>query len=171
MISKQLTIGQIAKETGLTAKAVRLYEQQGIIDKPKRTQAGYRIYQADDVALLNFVRQAKLLGLQLDEIKRIVDLHRRGSKPCQTVLSLLSKRIDEIDIKVADLKSLRRKLSSVCERAKEQQKRGDGSPLLKPDGKPVLAEDYLDIAPILRSTSQTSIAPSTVLAFSTLPSA
>lgn len=125
MNSGQLTIGQIAKETGLTVKAIRLYERRGIIDEPKRTLAGYRTYQQEDIPLLNFVRQAKLLGLQLNEVKQIVDLHRSGSRPCQTVLSLLSKRITEIDNKVAELKSLRRTLSSACERAEEQQKRGE----------------------------------------------
>lgn len=125
MNAKPLTIGQIAKETGLTAKAVRLYEKQGIIDEPKRTPAGYRTYQLEDIPLLNFVRQAKLLGLQLDEIKQIVDLHRSGSRPCQTVLGLLSSRIVEIDNKTAELKSLRRALDTVCERAKERQKRGE----------------------------------------------
>lgn len=120
----QLTIGRIAKITDLTPKAIRLYEQHGIIDEAKRTQAGYRTYDADDVALLNFVRKAKLLGLRLDEIKQIVDLNRSGTKPCQTVLGLLSKRVEQIDNQVAELKSLRRTLSSVCEQAKQQQKRG-----------------------------------------------
>ena len=123
-MSSQLTIGQVAKQTGLTPKAVRLYEQEGIIGELKRTEAGYRIYQPEDVALLIFVRQARLLGLQLDEIKRIVGLHRSGSRPCQTVLGLLSKRIVEIDDKIAELRSLRKTLSSVCNHAEEQQQKG-----------------------------------------------
>ena len=124
MSSKQITIGQIAKETGLTAKAVRLYEKQGIIDEPKRTPACYRIYKKEDISLLNFVKQARLLDLHLGEVKQIIDLQRRGSRPCQTVLSLLSDRITEIDNKIIELKSLRCTLASACELAEEQQKRG-----------------------------------------------
>lgn len=119
-----LTIGQVAKLSGLTPKAVRLYEQTGLIGKPQRTEAGYRIYQQEDVALLSFIRQARLLGLQLVEIKQIVSLHRSGSRPCQTVLGLLSKRIIEIDNQITELQTLRKTLATVCERAEVNQQKG-----------------------------------------------
>jgi MerR family copper efflux transcriptional regulator len=70
-----LTIGEVAKQTGLSPKAIRLYEADGLIPPPERTQAGYRTYDQHDVALLRFIGQARALDLRLEEIKEILDLH------------------------------------------------------------------------------------------------
>lgn len=69
-----MTVGQAATASGLSPKAVRLYEKRGLIGPVERTDSGYRTYSADDVALLTFIRRAKSLGLRLDEIRQIIDL-------------------------------------------------------------------------------------------------
>lgn len=122
---KTLTIGQAAEHSRLTPKAIRLYETRGLIPKPDRTQSGYRTYTADDIAILNFIRQARAVGLKLAEIKRILDLQQAGAQPCDTVLTLVEGRIQEIDEKMANLRALRATLTRVRNSARESQKRGD----------------------------------------------
>ena len=63
-----VTIGEAAARTGLTAKAIRLYERRGLLGAPERNHSGYRTYGANDLAVLSFIRQARNLGLRLDEI-------------------------------------------------------------------------------------------------------
>src|SRR5439155_7539508 len=67
-----LLIGEVAKRSGASRKALRLYEEAGILPAPRRTQSGYRVYSSEALDLLAFVRQAQRLGVTLDEIKEIV---------------------------------------------------------------------------------------------------
>lgn len=120
-----LTVGRIAARTGLSPKAVRLYEANGLIDAPERTDAGYRTYTADTIPVLGFIRQAQALGLSLKEIKDILDLQRRGEQPCTLVTGLLDKHLADIDRRIADLESLRTTLQHARAQADQAVGRGD----------------------------------------------
>lgn len=123
-MSATMTIGQAAAASGLSPKAIRLYETRGLIDPAKRTESGYRTYRPDDVALLNFIRRAKSLGLRLDEIRQIIDLQRGGRQPCTTVLGLVDGRIAEIDDTIAELQALRTALAAVRRDAEKAMREG-----------------------------------------------
>jgi DNA-binding transcriptional MerR regulator len=103
-----VTVGRAAALTGLTPKAVRLYERKGLLPEAERTESGYRLFTADDLDVLHFIRRAKALGLTLDEIKDVLDLQRGGEQPCKRVTAMLDAHITEIDRKIADLRRLRR---------------------------------------------------------------
>ena len=60
-----MTIGEVATRSGVSRKALRLYEARGIVSKPRRTRSGYRVYEADVLGVLHFVTQARRLGLTL----------------------------------------------------------------------------------------------------------
>lgn len=121
----RVTIGEAAERTGLTAKAIRLYEQHGLIAPTERTAAGYRMYGPRDLEILRFIRQAKTLGLRLDEIGRILDLQRAGAQPCATVVRLLDERIGDIDRTMAELAALRQTLVNARRGAKQASREGD----------------------------------------------
>lgn len=119
-----LTIGEAAERTELTAKAIRLYERKGLLPPPRRSDAGYRLYSHDDLAVLAFIRRARTLNLSLDEIAGILDLQRGGEQPCARVLAILDTRIADIDRTVADLTQLRQSLDSARRAARAGQHRG-----------------------------------------------
>ena len=110
MVKAMVTAGQAAARTGLTRKALRVYEAKGLLDPPERTSAGYRLYTAADLAVLTFIRQARTLGLHLDDIAEILTIHRRGSSPCDAVRELIDTHVAEITVAIADLRALRRTL-------------------------------------------------------------
>ncbi len=68
-----LTIGRLAKLTGVLAKTIRYYEDVGILPPPARTDARYRCYSEVDVRRLQLVRRAKLLDIPLSEICELVE--------------------------------------------------------------------------------------------------
>lgn len=121
----EMTVKVAARAAGVSPKAVRLWESKGLLPPAKRTEAGYRLFNEDDVAVLRFIRQAKTLDLSLAEIKEIVDLQRHGTTPCGRVTELLDAHITELDRTLADLQTLRRCLASVRKAARESQRRGD----------------------------------------------
>jgi DNA-binding transcriptional MerR regulator len=119
-----ITIGQAAKRSGLSPKAIRLYENKGLLEAVDRTASGYRNYTNEDVAALSFIRQAKSLDLRLDEIRDVIDLQRGGAQPCQTVLTLLDRHIADVDRTIADLRALRTSLARARSSAKASSQNG-----------------------------------------------
>lgn len=110
MEAPTLTAGRAAQRAGITRKALRLYQDKGLINKPARNPAGYQLYTEHDVQALIFIRQARTLGLHLDDIATILDIRRTGTAPCPTVHTLIADRIVEIDTTIAELRALRRTL-------------------------------------------------------------
>lgn len=100
------TIGQAATAAGVTPRAVRLYESNGLLPAADRLDSGYRVFGDRHVELLVFIRQARSLGLSLDAIAEIVDLAEREA-PCERTAALLDDRLAEIDQAIADLRQLR----------------------------------------------------------------
>ncbi len=120
-----MTIGQAARRTGLSPKAIRIYEAKGLLEAADRTPSGYRTYTEDDLAVLRFIRQAKSLDLRLDEIRDVIDLQRGGAQPCQTVLGLLDRHIADIDRTLTGLRALRRSLVSARSIAMTSSQNGE----------------------------------------------
>lgn len=121
----EMTVGAAAEAAGVSAKAVRLWESKGLLPPAERTEAGYRLFTDEDVAVLRFIRQAKALGLSLIEIKDILDLQRHGATPCDRVSDLLDTHIAEIDRTLADLRELRRTLTNARRAARDSRRRGE----------------------------------------------
>lgn len=77
---KMLQIGEIARLTGFPAKTLRYYEERGLVQPAARTEDGYRLYGTEEVAPLEFVKRAKLLGLSLDGITGLVGPAAEGGR-------------------------------------------------------------------------------------------
>ncbi len=73
-----LLIGELARRTGASAKALRLYESLGLIPAPRR-RGSYRVYEPAHEEAVRFVRQAQAVGFRLQELQRL--LFERGPRP------------------------------------------------------------------------------------------
>ena len=106
---ERLRVGELAARSGVSRKALRLYESRGILPAPRRSVVGYREYAPDTLALLGFISRARRLGLTLAEIGHITALRRAGSPPCAHVRQLLEQKVSHLE---GVLRELRRTLSS-----------------------------------------------------------
>ena len=68
-------IGETAKKTGLSIKAIRFYEKIGLIREPERV-GRYRVYQQTDIELLILIKEAKELGVTLSQLKSVIEFNR-----------------------------------------------------------------------------------------------
>jgi MerR family transcriptional regulator, repressor of the yfmOP operon len=73
-----LQIGEVAAQLGLTQRALRYYEERGLIPPPSRMSGGFRLYTPDEVARIERIIQLKnVLGFSLEAIKRIFDVEEQ----------------------------------------------------------------------------------------------
>ena len=112
-----MRIGDRAHRSGVTAKTIRYYEDIGLVEPPARTPSGYRDYEPAALDRLAFIRAAQAIGLTLGEIRSIIALRDDGQAPCGHVLDLLRQRAEELDRRIAELRSLRGELRHLVDRA------------------------------------------------------
>jgi DNA-binding transcriptional MerR regulator len=113
-----MKIGDVAKQAGMTVEAVRFYERQGLLLKPPRTPAGYRVYAAADLRRLQIVRQAQRLGFSLQEIIRILRLRERGHCPCDEVIGTLEHHLHETEDQLQRLQDFRDEIAGTLKQWK-----------------------------------------------------
>ena len=112
-----MRIGELAEQAGISAKAIRYYEQIGILPAPARTTSGYRAYDATVLGRLGFVRAAQALGLTLGEIRQIIAFRDDGAAPCAHVTALLQRRAAELERRITELRQLQGEINRLAERA------------------------------------------------------
>ena len=115
-----MRIGQLSKQTGCKPETIRFYEQQRVLQPPRRTRSGYRDYDQDHLDELLFVRQCRTLGLPLEETRELLQLRRNPELGCDEANRLLDRRIVQVREQIALLKRLTRLLQglrSKCGRA------------------------------------------------------
>ena len=122
-----LLIGEVASRSGVSRKALRLYERAGILPASRRTTAGYRVYGPEALSTLAFVAQARRLGFHLDEIKEVVQIRRSGRCPCPHVLDLVRQKVEELDRTLADLTDVRRGLKGLLRSSSRSARRGEAA--------------------------------------------
>src|SRR5690606_13040928 len=71
--NRTLRIGELARRTGLTVRALHHYDAVGLLVPSARTAAGHRRYTAADVARLQQIASLRALGLPLDAIREALD--------------------------------------------------------------------------------------------------
>ncbi len=103
-------IGEVAARSGVSRKALRLYERAGILAPSSRTASGYRVYGDDVLGVLRFLTGARRLGFSLAEIKDIIALKQTGQAPCPHVRTLLQARVTDLERTMAELSALRSRL-------------------------------------------------------------
>jgi DNA-binding transcriptional MerR regulator len=106
-------IGSVAKESGVPIKTIRYYEELGLITASGRTEGGFRLFNSDVLARLNFIKRAQNLGLSLLEIKEFLDVHDEGNLPCEHIKSKLQDKVIAIDNQIQQLLILRQELSGL----------------------------------------------------------
>ncbi len=116
----RLTIGEIAARAGITPDALRYYERVGVVARPGRTAGGFRVYSAEVIERLRFIKQGQLHGLTLAEIRELLSLSdRHGAGQCRQVQRLLKRKLAELESRVMQLQEFRVTLEgylSQCER-------------------------------------------------------
>jgi DNA-binding transcriptional MerR regulator len=117
-----LKIGEVASLTGTGIETLRFYERQGLLGNPQRTPSGYRMYDAEVLERLEFIKRAQVLGFTLAEIARIIAEKHAGQSPCAEVRGIVRRRLGELDARIKQMQRYRKELASAL---KEWEAAGD----------------------------------------------
>lgn len=106
-------ITQTAKRAGVNAQTLRYYERRGLLPKPARRDSGYRDYAPEAVRIVRFIKRAQDLGFSLDEIEQLVKLRGVRRAERHRVRAIAERKIEDIDQKIAHLRSMRAALANL----------------------------------------------------------
>jgi MerR family transcriptional regulator, thiopeptide resistance regulator len=114
-MQRPVTIGALAKATGVSVRALRHYEHLGLLQPSARSEANYRLYDADDIARLQKIRSLQALGFTLQQIGQLLD---DRTVDLETVLAW---HLTALDDHAAQLDRLREQLRGVLIRLRQQE--------------------------------------------------
>jgi DNA-binding transcriptional MerR regulator len=113
--SRGLRIGEVAQRSGIGVETLRFYERRGLLGRPARTGAGYRIYDEGVLEQLAFIKRAQAIGFSLDEILGIIRESEGGRSPCREVRELTRGKLAELDERLRELRRHRNELAALLE--------------------------------------------------------
>jgi len=109
-----LKIGEVALRTGLSVKTIRYYEEIGLLAPTvERSAAGYRLFDAQVLNRLAFVKRSQSLGLSLTEVQQILRVHDQGELPCGEVKQHLQMKLEDVNHQIEALEILRAELQGI----------------------------------------------------------
>lgn len=121
-------ISDLAAKAGVTVKAVRYYESQGLL-RPGRKANGYRTYTEHDVVVVREIKALLSLGLTAEQTYPFIECLRAGNERadvCPASLTAYRTRIAEVDQRIAELSDLRVRLTDLLADAESWRQRSSG---------------------------------------------
>jgi len=113
-MSRDLTIGKVARAAGVNVETVRYYQRSGLVPEPPRPAGSVRRYSNETVARLRFIKRAQELGFTLAEIRRLLALGDPQS--CGKARALAAEKLALVRARIADLERMRAALESLIRR-------------------------------------------------------
>ncbi len=110
-----MTRANVAGRAGVHIETVRYYEQRGLIPKPPRSAAGYRVYSEQYVERIRFIRRAQELGFTLQEIKELLFLRLDPDTDRSEVKLRAEAKLYDIEAKIRDLERMHRTLTTLVQ--------------------------------------------------------
>ena len=110
-----MNISDVAKKTGLTSKAIRFYEEKGLVTPPLRGENGYRSYTQKHLDELTLLRQARQIGFNLEECGNLVALFNDPKRHSADVKRQTLEKVAEIERHIVELEAMRTRLLALAD--------------------------------------------------------
>jgi DNA-binding transcriptional MerR regulator len=122
-----MRIGELANHAGTTTKALRYYEQRGLLDAPRRTN-GYREYDESHLRVVREIQTLREIGFALEDTRPFIECLRAGNEDgdsCPDSLAVYRRKIAEVEAYLAELSAVRDELRAKL--AAAATRRGTGT--------------------------------------------
>ena len=116
-----MKISELAAATATPVETVRFYEREGLLPAPDRARNNYRVYGAEHVDRLAFVRHCRNLDMTLDEIRVLLRCKDAPQEHCGAVNTLLDEHIVHVERRIVELQALRKELKQLRLQCSQRQ--------------------------------------------------
>jgi len=114
-------ISQLADKCSVNKETIRYYERKNLLQEPRRTEAGYRIYSDDDVKRIRFIKRIQELGFSLSEIYKLLGVVDKDEARCQDMFEFVTKKQEEVQRQIEDLKRIESMLDDLKKRCPDEK--------------------------------------------------
>lgn len=108
---KGFSIGEVVKQTGLSAHTLRYYEKEGLLPFVTKNSSGLRVYTTTDLQWLSMIECLKDSGLQIKEIRQYIEWFRQGDSTLQLRLDLFANRRKALESEMARMQTVMNKIT------------------------------------------------------------
>ena len=115
----KLTIGELANKAGVPSSTVRYYERAGLLRPSARSASNYRLYSADDLQRLRFIRAAQATGFTLLDVTQLL-----RPAACGKVQDLIEERLAFVGERLKELRRVRKVLRESLAECREHEESG-----------------------------------------------
>jgi Cd(II)/Pb(II)-responsive transcriptional regulator len=105
-----MKIGELARAAQTQVETIRYYEREGLLPQAARSDGNYRLYRAEHVDRLRFIRHCRALDMTLEEIRRLLGFRDAPARACGEVDDLLDEHIGHVAARIRELHLLQRQL-------------------------------------------------------------
>nr|WP_315051522.1 helix-turn-helix domain-containing protein [uncultured Brevundimonas sp.] len=106
-------IGRLSAETGVKVPTIRFYEKIGLLPEPSRTESDRRLYDDKATRRLGFIRHARQLGFEIEDIRALLALADEPDQPCDQANLIAERQLAAVEARIAALEALRVELSRI----------------------------------------------------------
>lgn len=114
-------ISELADQCGVNKETIRYYERRQLLPPPLRTKTGYRMYSEDAVRRVKFIKRLQELGFSLTEIHKLLGIVDQDTERCQNMYEFVSKKVDEVQRQIEDLKRMKCVLQELKKRCPDEK--------------------------------------------------
>lgn len=104
------SIREAAERSGLSVKMIRDYDKNGLLGQVQRGANGYRLFDEQTLATLQFIKRARQVNFSLEQIETLLKLRANPARRSQAVKTLVARHIEEINVKIVLMKQIQNTL-------------------------------------------------------------
>ncbi len=116
-----MKIGELAQVAQTTVETVRYYEKEGLLPVPARTAGNFRVYGAEHVERLRFIRNCRALDMSHEEIHSLLDLTGQPANGCGAINAVFDQHIAHVDARIRELTHLKKQLAALRQSCQTEQ--------------------------------------------------
>jgi DNA-binding transcriptional MerR regulator len=110
-----IAIGELSRRTQVKVPTIRYYEQIGLLPKPVRTEGKQRRYSGAELSRLSFIRHARELGFEIEDIRALLALTSVPQHSCHAADSIARRHLSQVDMRIGQLTALRSELERMID--------------------------------------------------------
>jgi MerR family copper efflux transcriptional regulator len=110
-----LRIGEVARRSGLPVKTIRFYCDQGLLQPRERSEAGYRLFDEENLAELTIIRALRAMDVSIPELSRILEVRRSGVCNCSVLKGSIAAKVASIDQRITELHAMKDELARLLD--------------------------------------------------------